>query len=45
MIKTFFKENSKANFDRQAESYDEGHDGKFVKVMYNEVIERVNSFR
>ncbi|PRR80947.1 class I SAM-dependent methyltransferase [Clostridium vincentii] len=40
--KNIFKENSKTNFDKQAEHYDEGFDGKFVKVMYDEIIRRVN---
>ena len=41
--KNIFKENSKINFDKQADHYDEGFDGKFVKVMYDEIISRVNN--
>ena len=41
--KNIFKENSKINFDEQAEHYNEGFDGKFVKVMYDEIINRVNN--
>ncbi|MBU3153693.1 methyltransferase domain-containing protein [Clostridium estertheticum] len=39
--KDVFKENSKINFNKQAESYDESHDGKFVAPMYNEIISRI----
>jgi ubiquinone/menaquinone biosynthesis C-methylase UbiE len=42
-IDSIFKENSKNNFDKQAEDYDNGHDGKFVKVMYNQIIKRISS--
>lgn len=41
--KNSFKENSKTNFDEQSEHYDEGFDGKFVKGMYDEIINRVNN--
>ncbi|ABS41738.1 conserved domain protein [Clostridium botulinum F str. 230613] len=37
-----FKENSKRNFDKQAENYDDGRNGKFVKIMYQEIINRIN---
>lgn len=39
--KNIFKENSKVNFDNQAEFYDESGDGKFVAPMYDEIINRV----
>ena len=32
------KEQSKKIFDAQAEHYDEGHDGKFVRVIYDGII-------
>ena len=35
------KELSKNYFNEQAENYDNGHDGKFVKVLYDEIINRV----
>jgi ubiquinone/menaquinone biosynthesis C-methylase UbiE len=36
-----FKENSKINFNKQAETYDEDGDGKFVAPMYDEIVSRV----
>jgi len=39
--KNIFKEKSKINFDNQSGNYDEGHDGKFVNVLYDKVIDRV----
>jgi ubiquinone/menaquinone biosynthesis C-methylase UbiE len=41
--KSIFKEKSKVNFNKQAEAYDEGHDGKFVSPMYDEIVNRVLS--
>ncbi|MBU3090749.1 class I SAM-dependent methyltransferase [Clostridium sp. CF011] len=39
--KNVFKENSKINFNKQAESYDKSANGKFVAPMYNEIINRI----
>ena len=39
--KNIFKENSKMNYNRQAEIYDEKGDGKFVAPMYGEIINRI----
>lgn len=39
--KNIFKENSKINYNKQAEVYDESGDGKFVAPMYGEIINRV----
>lgn len=39
--KNIFKENSKVNFNKQAEIYDEEGDGKFVASMYDEIINRI----
>ena len=39
--KNIFKENSKINFNNQAEIYDESGDGKFVAPMYDEIINRI----
>jgi len=39
--KNVFKENSKMNYNRQAEIYDEKGDGKFVAPMYGEIINRI----
>lgn len=39
--KNIFKENSKVNFNKQAEVYDEDGDGKFVAPMYDEIINRI----
>jgi ubiquinone/menaquinone biosynthesis C-methylase UbiE len=41
--KNTFKENSKNNFNKQAEIYDESSDGKFVAPMYGEIISRIIS--
>lgn len=38
-----FKENSKKNFNEQAEVYDEKGDGKFVAPMYADIINRIMS--
>ena len=38
-----FKENSKINFNKQAECYDEKGDGKFVAPMYSEIVNRIMS--
>lgn len=40
-IEDNFKRNSKDNFDKQACDYENGHDGRFVKIMYNEIVRRV----
>lgn len=39
--KNIFKENSKINYNKQAEFYDERGDGKFVAPMYSEIINRI----
>ncbi|OOM16076.1 class I SAM-dependent methyltransferase [Clostridium saccharobutylicum] len=39
--KNIFKENSKINYNKQAEFYDEHGDGKFVAPMYGEIINRI----
>lgn len=39
--KALFKENSKINFNKQAEIYDEKGDGKFVAPMYGEIVNRI----
>lgn len=39
--KNIFKENSRINFNKQAEFYDNSGNGKFVAPMYNEIINRV----
>lgn len=39
--KYLFKENSKINFNKQAEIYDEKGDGKFVAPMYDEIVNRI----
>ncbi|AGX44730.1 class I SAM-dependent methyltransferase [Clostridium saccharobutylicum] len=39
--KNIFKENSKINYNKQAEFYDERGDGKFVAPMYGEIINRI----
>ena len=39
--KNVFKENSKINYNKQAEIYDEKGDGKFVAPMYGEIINRI----
>lgn len=41
--KDIFKENSKKYFDKEASYYDNSHDGKFVKVMYDEILNRINN--
>ena len=41
--KNIFKENSKINYNRQAEVYDESGDGKFVAPMYGEIVNRIRS--
>ena len=41
--KNIFKENSKINYNRQAEVYDESGDGKFVAPMYGEIVNRIMS--
>ena len=41
--KNVFKENSKMNYNKQAEIYDEKGDGKFVAPMYGEIINRIMS--
>ncbi|NRT29496.1 hypothetical protein B0I68_003101 [Clostridium beijerinckii] len=41
--KNMFKENSRINFNRTAEVYDESSDGKFVAPMYEEIVSRVIS--
>lgn len=41
--KNIFKENSKINFNRTAEVYDESSDGKFVAPMYEEIVSKVIS--
>lgn len=41
--KNIFKENSKKNYNNQAEFYDESGDGKFVAPMYSEIINRIMS--
>ncbi|AGF58094.1 ubiquinone/menaquinone biosynthesis C-methylase UbiE [Clostridium saccharoperbutylacetonicum] len=41
--KNIFKENSKNNFNKHAEIYDESDDGKFVAPMYGEIISRIIS--
>lgn len=41
--KNIFKENSKMNYNRQAEIYDESGDGKFVAPMYGEIVNRIRS--
>lgn len=43
--KNTFKENSRMNFDKQAENYDDGFDGRFVRVMYDEIIKRIDKFQ
>lgn len=39
--KNIFKENSKINYNNQAEVYDRSGDGKFVAPMYDEIIDRI----
>lgn len=39
--KNIFKENSKMNYNKQAEIYDERGDGKFVAPMYDEIVSRI----
>ncbi|MDD3224947.1 MAG: class I SAM-dependent methyltransferase, partial [Clostridium sp.] len=41
--KNIFKENSKVNFNNQADVYNDSHDGKFVAPMYGEIINRIMS--
>jgi ubiquinone/menaquinone biosynthesis C-methylase UbiE len=43
--KNVFKENSRKNFDKQAEHYDQSSDGRFVSKMYDKVVEMLNGFQ
>lgn len=36
-----FKENSRNNYNKQADIYDKSGDGKFVAPMYDEIIQRI----
>lgn len=41
---TTIKQTTKKHFDETAQYYNESHDGKFVKCMYNEILKQVLSF-
>ena len=40
-MKNNIKKNSELHFNEIAKNYNNSHDGKFVKCMYDEIIDRV----
>lgn len=42
-VKKDFQKTTKTYFDQEAETYDASRDGKFVKCMYGEIVDRVEA--